>query len=99
MVNKQLNFSNAYHPQTDGKTEVVNQSFGNLLRCLAGKHVKSWDQKLFQAEFAHNHAINRSTGFSPFTVGYSVVPRGPLDLIPLSDKIRIHGKVATFVSG
>ena len=29
---------------------------------------------------------------------YSVVPQGPLDLIPLSDKTRIHGKVATFVS-
>ena len=99
MLNTQLNFSSAYHPQTDGQTEVVNRSLGNLLRCLAGEHVNSWDQKLSQAEFAHNHAFNRITGFSPFTVVYSVVPRGPLDLILLSDKIRSHGKVATFVSG
>ncbi|GKD97443.1 putative nucleotidyltransferase, ribonuclease H [Tanacetum coccineum] len=28
----------------------------------------AWDQKLCQAEFAHNHAVNRSTGFSPFEV-------------------------------
>ena len=76
MVNTQLNFSSAYHPQTDGKIEVVNRSLGNLLRCLAGEHVKSWDQKLCQAEFAHNHAVNRSTGFSPFTVVYSFVPQG-----------------------
>ena len=99
MVNTQLNFSCAYHPQTDGKIEVVNRSLGNLLRCLAGEHVKSWDQKLCQAKFAHNDVVNRSTGFSPFTVVYSIVPRGLLDLISLPDKIRIHGKVATFFSG
>ena len=47
MVNTQLNFSSAYHPQPDGQTEVVNRSLGNLLRCLVGDHVKGWDQKLF----------------------------------------------------
>ncbi|GKB70409.1 putative reverse transcriptase domain-containing protein [Tanacetum coccineum] len=66
MVNTQLNFSSAYHPQTDGQTKVVNKSFGNLLRCLVCDHVKAWDQNLCQAEFAHNHAVNRSIGFSPF---------------------------------
>ena len=99
MVNTQLNFSSAYHPQTDCQTEVVNSSLGTLLRCLVGDHVKSWDQKLCQAEFAHNHAINRSTGFSPFQVVYSVQPRGPLDLMVLPSKTRIHGKAGDFVTG
>ena len=46
MVNTQPDFSSAYHPQTDGQTKVVNHAFGDLLRCLSGEHVKSWDQKL-----------------------------------------------------
>ncbi|KAL5737954.1 hypothetical protein ACOSP7_030715 [Xanthoceras sorbifolium] len=97
MVNTQLNFSSAYHPQTDGQTEVVNRSLGNLLRCLVGDNARAWDQKISQAEFAHNHAVNRSTGFSPFQVVYSVVPRGPLDLLPLPNNTRVYGKVEDFV--
>ncbi|KAI9157827.1 hypothetical protein LWI28_028681 [Acer negundo] len=97
MVNTQLNFSSAYHPQSDGQTEVVNRSLGGLLRCLVGDNVRSWDQKLSQAEFAHNHSVNRSTGFSPFQIVYSVVPRGPLGLLPLPSNTRCHGKVEDFV--
>ena len=99
MVNTQLAFNSAYHPQTYGQIEVVNHSLGDLLRCLTGKHVTSWDQKLCQAKFAHNHVGNRSTRFSPFQVVYSIVPRGPFGLILLPSKTRVHGKAAEFVGG
>lgn len=49
-VNTSLNFSSAYHPQTDGQTEVVNRSL-DLLRCLVGDNVRSWDQRLSQPSF------------------------------------------------
>ena len=77
----------------------MNRSLGDLLRCLTGEHVKSWDQKLCQAEFALNHAMSSSTRFNPFQVIYSIVPRGPLDLIPLPSRIRVHGKAEEFVGG
>ncbi|KAI9165278.1 hypothetical protein LWI28_010951 [Acer negundo] len=99
MVNTRLDFSSAYHPQTDGQTEVVNCALGDLLRCLVGDNVRSWDLKLSQAEFAHNHAINRSSGFSPFQVVYTLVPRSPLDLLPLPSRTRVHGKAEDFVHG
>ncbi|XP_076895084.1 uncharacterized protein LOC143547574 [Bidens hawaiensis] len=72
---------------------------GNILRCLVGDHVKSWDQKLFQAEFAHNHAVNRSIGFSQCEVVYSSKPRGPLELMSLSIPDSVPKKVQDFVTG
>ena len=96
LLGTSLNMSTAYHPQTDGQTEVTNRSLGNLLRCLVGDNIKSWDGKLCQAEFAHNHALNHSLGFSPFRVVYGLVPRGPLDLTTLPDKTRHHGGAVEF---
>ncbi|KAL4584100.1 hypothetical protein LXL04_008690 [Taraxacum kok-saghyz] len=63
MVNTHLNFSRAYHPQTNGTPGVVNKlellikSFINILHCLVGDLVKAWDQK---------------TDFSLFQVVYSL---------------------------
>ena len=99
MVYKQLDFSSAYHPQIDGQTEVVNRALGDLLRCLTGEHVKSWDQKFCQAEFSHYHTVSRSMGFSPFQVIYSIVPRGLLDLILLLSRTQVNRKAEEFVGG
>jgi hypothetical protein len=98
MVNTRLNFSSAYHPQSDGQTEVVNRSLGNLLRSLVGDQLKSWDKKLGQAEFAHNHAVNRSTKLSPFEIVYGFLPRCPLDLANLPSNTKINHKAEDFVT-
>ncbi|GJV46315.1 putative nucleotidyltransferase, ribonuclease H [Tanacetum coccineum] len=98
--NTQLNFSSAYHPQTDRQTEVVNRSLGNLLRCLVGDHVKAWDQKLCQDEFAQNHAVNQSTGSVPKKVQYFVeglrevhkVVRDNLDRFPVGEYNKLSAK-------
>lgn len=92
-----LDMSSAYHPQTDGQTEVTNLSLGNLLRCLVGDEIKTWDSKLPSAEFAHNHSLNRSLGFCPFKVVYGMISRGPVDLSTLPDKTRLHGNAESFV--
>ena len=41
-----LSFSLSYHPQTDGQTEVVNRSLGDLLRSLVTEHHSQWDNIL-----------------------------------------------------
>nr|GEY28216.1 ATP-dependent DNA helicase RecG [Tanacetum cinerariifolium] len=56
----QLCFSTSYHPETDGQTEVVNRSLGNLLRCLVKDKPEQWDLVLSFAEFAFNNSKNRT---------------------------------------
>ncbi|GKA11907.1 RNA-directed DNA polymerase [Tanacetum coccineum] len=76
-----LQFSSSHHPQTDGQTEVVNRSLGNLLRGLIGNNAKQWDLILPQAEFAYNRLVNRTIGKNPFEVVYGRNPVTPLDLV------------------
>jgi hypothetical protein len=65
MGNK-IQFNSAYHPQTDGKTNVVNQILGNLLPSIVGAKPKQWDLALPQPEFAYNILVNISIGKYPF---------------------------------
>ena len=81
--NTVLNFSSTCHPQTDGQTEVVNRTLGNLIRCLSGDKPKQWDLVLSQAKFAYNSMVNRSTHQSPFSVVYLYLPKVPLHLLQL----------------
>ena len=93
-----LDFSSAYHPQTDGQTEVLNRSLGALLLSLVRENLKSWDQQLYQAKFAYNRSVNRSMGLSPFTIIYESNPRTPLDLAPLPNLKKTHTKVEDLIA-
>ncbi|KAH9726539.1 Endonuclease [Citrus sinensis] len=97
LTNTRLNFSSAYHPQTDGQTEVFNHSLGNHLRSLVGDNLKLWDQKLYQVEFTYNRAVKRSTGLSPFQVNYGYNPRAPIDLAQVPNLVRKSGKAEDFI--
>ena len=76
----ELKFSSIFHPQTDGQTEVVNRSLGNLLRCLFGNKPSNWDMVLVQAKFAYNNYVNRSIGKTPFEITTGMKPRGVSNL-------------------
>ncbi|KAI5318806.1 hypothetical protein L3X38_038514 [Prunus dulcis] len=49
-----LQFSSAHHPQTDGLTEVVKRTLGNLLRSLVSSNKTGWSDVLPHAKFAYN---------------------------------------------
>lgn len=75
-----LNFSSTCNPQSDGQTEVVKCTLGNLLRVLVGDFPEQWDQRLAQVEFAFNSMPKRSTGYAPFVFAYGHLPKNIMDV-------------------
>ena len=61
-----LSLSTAYHPQSDGEMERVNQEVKTYLRIFCGNNPASWSELISHAEFAHNHRPHSVTNQSPF---------------------------------
>jgi hypothetical protein len=78
VMDTRLNFSLAYHPQTNGQTERVNQILEDMLRVCAWKDKKSWDKYLPYAEFSYNNSYQKSLKMSPLEVLYGCKCRTPL---------------------
>uniref|UniRef100_A0A6N2KZ88 Integrase catalytic domain-containing protein n=1 Tax=Salix viminalis TaxID=40686 RepID=A0A6N2KZ88_SALVM len=69
-----LMMSTAYHPQTDGQTEIMNKWLEGYLRCFTGDRPKDWAKWLALAEWSYNTSEHSSTGFSPFELVYGYPP-------------------------
>jgi hypothetical protein len=66
--------STAFHPQTDGETECVNQEIEQFFHVFCNFQQDNWADLLLFAEFAHNIRAHSATGQSPFQVWYSFQP-------------------------
>jgi hypothetical protein len=67
-VGTHLIHSSAYHPQTDGQTERVNQILEDMQRAYVLEHQGSWNQSLTWAEFSYNNSYQESLKMAPFEV-------------------------------
>lgn len=75
-----MNLSSAYHPQTDGQTERVNQCIEMFLWCAISDTPKQWLKWLPLVEFRYNSTYHTATQCSPFKALYGYEP--PLGVTP-----------------
>jgi len=67
--------STAFHPQTDGQTERLNQLIEAYLRSYCNYEQNDWAEMLEMAEFAYNNSKHSATKISPFYPNYRYEPR------------------------
>jgi hypothetical protein len=68
------NLSSAFHPESDGQTERVNQVLEQYLRCYVDYKQTNWTRLLPLAEFCYNNAEHSSLKCSPFKANYGYDP-------------------------
>jgi transposase InsO family protein len=73
-LNVKSALSTAYHPQTDGETERVNQELEQYLRIFCNYQQDNWADLIPFMEFAHNARPHSAMGKSPFEVWYGFTP-------------------------
>eukprot|EP00253_Pinus_taeda_P020544 PITA_20544 len=89
----QLNFSTAYHPQTDGQTERVNQVLEDMLPAYVMLKPSQWEEYLHLVEFAYNNGYHNSTQLSPFEVLYGRKCHTPSSWGGPEDKLNLGSKM------
>ena len=76
----QQKMSTAFHPQTDGQTERINQVLEQYLRIYCNYQQDDWVSHLALARFAYNNSEHSSTKTTPFFANYGYHPRCTIKL-------------------
>jgi hypothetical protein len=69
-LDTQLRFCFAYHVQTDGQTERVNQILEDMVRACALQYGRSWDKSLPYAKLSYNNSYQEILKMARFEMLY-----------------------------
>ena len=64
----QMKLSTAYHPQTDGQTERINQELEQYLRVFIDHRQEQWLDWLETVEFVYNNKLSQMVTYL-FVIG------------------------------
>jgi len=84
--------STAFHPQTNGQTERLNQTIEAYLWVFVVKEQDDWVRLLPMAEFAYNNSTTTGNGKSPFYANYGFHPAAmePASTEPLNPARKVY---------
>jgi len=80
MLGIETKLSTAFHLQTNGQTERVNQELEQYLRMFVDYCQEQWPDWLDTAEFAYNNKVNSSMKVLPFMANNGRNPRMGFDV-------------------
>jgi hypothetical protein len=98
-----LAISSAYHPQTDGQTEVLNTTVEQMMQAYVAEDCASWARWLSKVRCACNFSVHSYTGYSPdfLLFGYQqrvstafLVPQGDPTQHPLLSSQKANNYIA-----
>ncbi|KAJ9563463.1 hypothetical protein OSB04_008623 [Centaurea solstitialis] len=73
-----LQFSTAFHPQTDGQSERTIRTLEDMLRACVLDFGGSWESHLPLVEFSYNNSFHASIGMPPYEMLYGRRCRTPI---------------------
>ncbi|KAL8128454.1 hypothetical protein V2J09_017609 [Rumex salicifolius] len=84
-----LRFSSAYHPQSDGQTEVTNKTLETYLRCMTADAPHTWSRWLPLAEWWYNTTFHSSARSTPYEILYGQPPPLHLPYLPGESSLAV----------
>jgi hypothetical protein len=91
-----LRMSTAFHPQTNGQSEVVNKIIAMYLRCITGDRPRAWVDWFSWAEYCYNTSFHSALRATPFEVVYG---RPPQPILPYRAGLARTEAAATLLRG
>ena len=73
-IGTRAKLSTAFHPQTDGQTERMNQNVEQYLRCYVNYEQDNWVEWLPMAQYAYNDSYHSVIKTTPFFANYGFHP-------------------------
>jgi transposase InsO family protein len=89
-----IKLSTAFHPQTDGQTEIMNQYLDQRLRPFVDYYQDNWSELLPMMDYAQLTLPHDSIGMSPFELLYGYAPRTSFDWDRPTEPVTVRERLS-----